>query len=108
MNVVGCVFMPEHLHLLVGEPEVGVLSEAMKMFKLPVTLRQERRLFWQKRYYDRNLCTHDDMVEVLRYMHRNPVKRGLVDEPGGLAVVELPELCLGRDWPGRSGFEVGA
>ncbi|GAA3749491.1 hypothetical protein GCM10022270_04460 [Terriglobus aquaticus] len=35
----------------------------------------------QKRYYDRNLCTHDDMVEVLRYIHRNPIKRGLVVKP---------------------------
>ena len=50
----------------------------MKMFKLSVALRQERRPFWQKRYYDANLCSHDAMVECLQYIHRNPVKRGLV------------------------------
>ena len=81
MNVVGYVFMPEHLHLLVDEPEIGVLAEAIKMFKLSVTLRQERRPFWQKRYYDRNVFTHDAMVEALRYIHRNPLKAGLVAQP---------------------------
>ena len=39
------------------------------------------RPFWQARYYDFNVFTPSKRVEKLRYMHRNPVKRGLVDEP---------------------------
>ena len=35
----------------------------------------------QRRYYDFNVLTHAKFVEKLRYMHRNPVKRGLVDTP---------------------------
>jgi putative transposase len=34
--------------------------------------------FWQKRYYDFNAWSEKKKVEKLRYMHRNPVKRGLV------------------------------
>jgi putative transposase len=36
---------------------------------------------WQKRFYDFNVCTDKKRVEKLTYMHRNPVKRGLVAEP---------------------------
>ncbi len=36
---------------------------------------------WQARFYDFNVWTERKRVEKLRYMHRNPVKRGLVNEP---------------------------
>lgn len=37
--------------------------------------------FWNKRYYDFNVHTNDKRIEKLRYLHRNPVKRGLVEQP---------------------------
>ncbi len=37
--------------------------------------------FWQARYYDFNLWSEDKFVEKLRYIHRNPVERGLVARP---------------------------
>jgi REP element-mobilizing transposase RayT len=40
-----------------------------------------RTPFWQARFYDFNVWTTKKRVEKLRYMHRNPVKRGLVDAP---------------------------
>jgi putative transposase len=36
---------------------------------------------WQKRFYDFNVWTERKRIEKLRYMHRNPVKRGLVASP---------------------------
>ena len=36
---------------------------------------------WQRRYYDRNVCDHEEFVEKLRYLHRNPVARGLCTRP---------------------------
>ena len=42
---------------------------------------EPRRAFWQARFYDFNVWTPKKRVEKLRYMHRNPVKRGLVDSP---------------------------
>jgi putative transposase len=38
-------------------------------------------LVWQRRFYDFNVWTEHKRIEKLRYMHRNPVKRGLVEEP---------------------------
>jgi hypothetical protein len=36
---------------------------------------------WQKRFYDFNVSTSKKRIEKLRYMHRNPVKRGLAEKP---------------------------
>jgi putative transposase len=37
--------------------------------------------FWQKRYYDRNVRDAREFTVKLRYLHRNPVARGLVNAP---------------------------
>jgi putative transposase len=37
--------------------------------------------FWQARYYDRNVQDYEEFAVKLRYLHRNPVKRGLVAKP---------------------------
>ncbi|HLH07083.1 MAG TPA: hypothetical protein VKW78_07595 [Terriglobales bacterium] len=37
--------------------------------------------FWQHRFYDFNVWTDKKRIEKLRYMHRNPVLRGLVTSP---------------------------
>jgi putative transposase len=37
--------------------------------------------FWQARYYDFNVWSERKFVEKLRYTHRNPVARGLVERP---------------------------
>ena len=36
---------------------------------------------WQKRFYDFNVFTERKRVQKLRYIHRNPVARGLVESP---------------------------
>ncbi|MGC2818462.1 MAG: transposase [Candidatus Sulfotelmatobacter sp.] len=97
--VVGYVVMPEHIHLLLTEPEVGTLSTVMQVVKqrtahalLPKRERRNprqrllfanepKRAFWQARSYDLNVWTTKKRVEKLRYIHRNPVKRGLVGAP---------------------------
>jgi len=92
--------MPEHIHLLITEPEVGTPSTVMQVLKqrtahalLPRRKRRDlrqrslfadevrRRAFWQARFYDFNVWTTKKRVEKLRYIHRNPVKRGLVEAP---------------------------
>src|SRR4051812_34587669 len=89
LRVYGYVVMPEHVHLLLSEPDGSLLSTAIQSLKLSVAksvpaLGSERRepsTLWQKRYYDRNVRDHQEFVEKLGYIHRNPVKRGLVNKP---------------------------
>ena len=35
---------------------------------------------WQRRFYDFNVWSERKRIEKLKYIHRNPVKRGLVSE----------------------------
>jgi putative transposase len=97
--VVGYVVMPEHIHLLISEPQDKNPSTVMQALKLGFARRvlasNRRRhnpaqssLFdhtpqhvWQKRFYDFNVWTERKRIEKLRYMHRNPVERGLVASP---------------------------
>lgn len=107
--VLGYVVMPEHVHLLVSEPQRKTLSVAMQALKVgfvrrlrgdgivvttprsrntgetwgtPVSpIRKFPKKFWQDRFYDFNVWTEGKRIEKLRYIHRNPVERGLVSSP---------------------------
>ncbi len=112
--LIGYVVMPEHVHLLLSEPERENLALVLQMLKQMVSrnLRPasvggpsypeardvqpqvcgpsyreakggdlQRQPFWQARYYDFNVWSEQKRVEKLRYIHRNPVKRGLVERP---------------------------
>ena len=41
-----------------------------------------RRLSWQSKFYDHALRSRQEYDEALSYIHMNPVRRGLVSEPG--------------------------
>jgi putative transposase len=114
--VLGYVVMPEHVHLLVNEPQRETLSTAIQALKLGfvrslqcscgdsiVAAPSSRKgsenwgtpinpsvgkskpvnpnRFWQARFYDFNVWTEKKRIEKLRYIHRNPVERGLVASP---------------------------
>jgi putative transposase len=82
--VIGYVVMPEHVHLLLSEPEAGPLATALQALKQSVSRTLALRHaepFWYERYYDFNVWTDRKRIEKLRYMHRNPVVRGLVAMP---------------------------
>jgi putative transposase len=119
--VLGYVVMPEHVHLLVSEPQRETLSTAVQALKLGFVRSLEcsgggvvagdprsrkngetwatltcgtpspgtstsgtpmhPQRFWQARFYDFNVWTERKRMEKLRYIHRNPVTRGLVASP---------------------------
>jgi putative transposase len=94
--VIGYVVMPEHFHLLITEPQRRTPSTLMQALKLgfarrvlaPTRRHPEQAILWenaahiwQPRFYDFNVWSERKRIEKLRYMHRNPVKRGLVEEP---------------------------
>lgn len=83
LYVYGYVVMPEHVHLLLTEPQRATLADALKSLKQGVSRRLigESEHFWQKRYYDMNIRNHRQFIEKLRYIHRNPVRRRLCEIP---------------------------
>ncbi len=75
--------MPEHIHLLMNEPPPILVAQFLKALKQITSrkLRGDRPQFWQERYFDSNIYGEKARSEVIRYIHRNPVKRGLVAAP---------------------------
>lgn len=102
-GLIAWVIMPEHIHLLLIPrlPESPV-STVLHMLKSSHSRRvlgrwkkqrsprlreaqasagEER--FWQAGGgYDRNPDEWDGLASIVRYIHRNPVARGLVEKPG--------------------------
>ena len=101
--LLGYVVMPEHIHLLISEPNVGTPSLVTQVLKQRVSraLRRHRTKidsprqmrfwedeclsrhprFWRRRFYDFNVWSFRKKNEKLNYMHFNPVRRGLVTHP---------------------------
>jgi putative transposase len=106
--LVGYVFMPEHVHLLIRESRTASPAKVVQVFKQRLSRRMRGkkrartgqlalrfnegetnlRRFWQRRYYDFNVYTRAKLKEKLEYMHANPVKEKLVAHP--------------REWPWSS------
>lgn len=101
IKLFGYGIMPDHVHLVLHPPDslkLGPVIGEMKshsagriisgnLISLPQDCRvikdgRERQAFWQRRCYDHNCRTPEIVVEKLKYCHDNPVKRGLVSEPG--------------------------
>jgi putative transposase len=92
-QVVGYVVMPEHIHLLIGEPDERSVAVTMQVLKQRVSRRSLARgrsrlpqdadppPFWYPRSYDFNVFSEKKIAEKLDYIHWNPVKRGLVASP---------------------------
>lgn len=97
------VIMPEHVHLVILPREGTTISAVLKSVKLPVARkalnwaqrddpqflsrmeqqqsngRMAHRFWLRGGGYDRNLRSDRDIHEKIRYIHENPVRRGLVE-----------------------------
>jgi len=60
--------------------DAGCGAQALKQ-SVARRLIGDQKHFWQARYYDFNVYTAKKRIEKLRYIHRNPVKRDLVEKP---------------------------
>jgi putative transposase len=105
------VLMPEHIHLLLSEPNAHPLSSTIRVIKGESSklLKGKRTQFWQPRYYDFNVFTTRKFTEKIRYIHRNPVTRGLVSKPedyswssfNHYATGELNPIHIESEWTTR-------
>jgi len=94
--IYGFVVMPNHVHLLISEPKQGTIATLIQALKIASARYEKTHIcqrkadmghktqgapFWQRRYYDRNVRDNEEFINDLKYIHRNPVKRGLVEKP---------------------------
>jgi len=100
LEVFAWVVMPEHVHLMLRPPEGVALDAILKTLKQSVaqtviarwkkleadilesiTVRGRAR-FWQRGGgFDRNVRDRSELAREIRYIHRNPLERGLVQRP---------------------------
>jgi len=108
LSVYAWVLMPEHVHVLCRPPSDATLERILRGLKMSVAKRvieqwkilhapilgriadaTGRPRFWQKGGgFDRNVRDEAEFAREVRYIHRNPVERGLVQRP--------------EDWPWTS------
>ncbi|MEW6533252.1 MAG: transposase [Thermodesulfobacteriota bacterium] len=102
-SLIAFVYMPEHVHLLVfPQNRASRIDQLLKAIKRPFSYRIKELLaetrsplldeltilqrpgvttfrFWQEGPgYDRNLISPEAALAAAQYIHRNPVRRGLV------------------------------
>jgi putative transposase len=79
------VIMPEHFHLLLTPSEI-TLERAIQFIKGGYSHAVKDQLektieIWQRGFTDHRIRDGADFAHHRLYIHRNPVKRGLVVEP---------------------------
>lgn len=85
VNIVGYVFMPSHIHLLLiikGD----LLSSFMRDFKKYISqkcmkdLNINQKQIWMPRYDRLTIYSEEVFRNKLGYIHKNPVRAGLCEE----------------------------
>lgn len=80
------VIMPDHLHLLVvprGKKNMSQIMQSIKGYSafLINRLNGSRGSIWQRGFRDLTIPSIKALEDKIRYVHNNPVVRGLVDYP---------------------------
>jgi len=80
------VIMPNHVHLLITPAPTVSLEKAMQFIKGGFSFRAGRELgfrgvIWQKGFNEHRIRDACDYTEHVKYIHMNPVKAGLMDNP---------------------------
>lgn len=73
------VIMPDDMHIVLRVRAPGSVSKMMNVFKGIVSQRIGLGPLWQRGFHMRILT--GDIAPAIRYVHRNPVRAGLVDVP---------------------------
>ena len=78
------VILPDHFHLLLLIENVGI-SKIIHNFKITYSRRYRDRYrkgrVWQNRFWDHIIRNQVDMNRHIDYIHYNPVKHRLTDDP---------------------------
>jgi len=123
-DVIGFVVMPEHVHLLLGEPEKADLSVVMQVLKQRVArrlLHRQRKKnsrqgelwsvspaderFWQRRFYDFNVFSARKMTEKLTLHAPQSGEAWVGERAGTVALEQLSQLRAGRARTGEHGLD---
>jgi len=119
----GYVIMPDHIHLILWPFGQATTSEIMRDYKKFTSRRiirqaeveqieawtaafeqagqrtgRSRNKVWQDSYWDVNIYTERFLRQKLNYVHRNPVRAGLVETPEEYMYSSHRNYVSGEDW----------
>lgn len=85
----GYVIMPDHFHGIITVSDKGNISEIMRDFKSHISFEINKVLrrkgeFWQEDFYEHGIRNDQDFEEKINYIHLNPIKANLVQDPADL------------------------
>lgn len=73
------VIMPDHLHTLITPASDVSLEKAMQFIKGGFSFRLKSKLdVWERSFNESQISTEEKFMSCMRYIHENPVRRGLV------------------------------
>ena len=83
-QILAYCFMPDHVHFLIGANDSDAdLIKFIKHFKQKTGYEFKKKHginLWQRSFYDYILRKEESVIETVRYIFNNPVRKGLVKE----------------------------
>ncbi|WP_425498598.1 REP-associated tyrosine transposase [Haloferula rosea] len=91
--------MPNHVHVLIRQHDHTSLQTIIHSWKgrsaRIINLHLNRQgAFWARDYFDRAIRDSDHFWKCISYIHHNPVRAGLIQDPK-----DWPYSSLGHGWP---------
>ena len=115
--------MPDHIHLIIWPFGKATVSDIMRDFKKFTSIRIIRQAevecrtdwlvafqqagedtnrsdnkVWQDSYWDENVYTERFLRQKLNYVHRNPLRAGLVEHLANYPYSSYRNYELGEEW----------
>jgi putative transposase len=122
-KLLGYVVMPDHMHMVIWPQGQATVAEIMRDYKKFTAVRLIRQAevegmkewlaafcqagtetgrgehkVWQDEYWDVNVYTERFLRQKLNYMHSNPVRAGLVEQPGDYGYSSYRNYENDEDW----------
>jgi putative transposase len=122
-KLLGYVIMPDHLHLIVWPFGSTTVSEIMRDYKKFTSTRiihqaelegieewiaafqraghetgRSAKKVWQDSFWDMNIYSEHILRQKLNYLHRNPVRAGLVENPEDYMYSSYRNYVCGENW----------
>lgn len=122
-KILGYVVMPDHMHLMIWPYDKATPSDIMRDYKEFTSKRIVRQAevegaeawltafrtageetrranskVWQDSYWDVNVYSEHVLRQKLTYIHRNPVRAGLVEKPEAYPYSSYRNYEYGEEW----------
>ncbi len=95
------VILPDHFHIIIESGNKDI-SDIIHNFKITYSRSYRNRInpgrVWQNRFWDHSIRNDLDFERHLNYIHFNPIKHGLIDDPLKYQYSSIRKFCDDYDY----------